>query len=160
MEGGEKNIGTDNPGVVAPPPLIYLSGLLVGGVISWFYPVAFLPQVVAIPVGGVLVVTGLVVVFVVRARMSKAETNIEPWKPTTTILIDGVYGVSRNPVYVGLTFMYVGIAFLFNLLWLVPPLVLVLIVMHYGVIAREEKYLERKFGDEYLSYKRDVRRWV
>ena len=92
--------------------------------------------------------------------MAKAETNIEPWKPTTAILSDGIYGISRNPVYVAMVFIYLGVVFLFNSLWILPPLILVLLVMHYGVILREEKYLEQKFGEEYLNYKEKVRRWI
>lgn len=151
---------SDNPGVIAPPPLIFLGGLLIGGLISWFYPFVFLPYVVGYILGGILVVVGLVIIFIARAKMAKAETNIEPWKPTTAILDDGIYKVSRNPVYVAMVFIYLGVVFLFNWLWILPPLVLVLFVMHYGVILREEKYLEQKFGGDYLNYKEKVRRWL
>jgi protein-S-isoprenylcysteine O-methyltransferase Ste14 len=150
----------DNPGVIAPPPLIFLSGLLIGGLISWFYPIVFLPKFFGYVLGGIFCVFGLGIIFVVRSKMAKVETNIEPWKPTTAILSDGVYKISRNPVYVGLIFIYLGIVFLFNSLWILPPLILVVFVMHHGVILREEKYLEQKFGAEYLNYKEKVRRWI
>ncbi|NNE99312.1 MAG: isoprenylcysteine carboxylmethyltransferase family protein [Pyrinomonadaceae bacterium] len=150
----------DNPGVVAPPPLIFLSGLLIGGVISWFYPFLFLPKFVGYILGGTLCVFGLAIVFVARSNMAKAETNIEPWKPTTAILSSGIYGISRNPVYIALIFIYLGITFVLNSLWLLPPLILVLLVIHFGVVLREEKYLEQKFGAEYLNYKKRVRRWI
>jgi protein-S-isoprenylcysteine O-methyltransferase Ste14 len=150
----------DNAGVIFPPPLIFLSGLLSGGVIGWFYPYPFLPKFVGYVVGGIFVVFGLSIIYIARAKMAKAETNIEPWKPTTAILSDGIYGLSRNPVYVAMIFIYLGVAFIFNSLWILPPLILVLFAMHYGVILREEKYLESKFGEEYLNYKNEVRRWI
>lgn len=150
----------DTAGVIAPPPLIFLSGLLIGGLISWFYPFNFLPNIWGYLLGGILVVTGLGIVLIAKTKMAKAETNIEPWKPTTAILSDGIYGISRNPIYLAMIFIYVGMVFIFNLLWMLPPIILVLFVMHYGVILREENYLEQKFGDEYLNYKEKVRRWI
>lgn len=150
----------DKPGVVAPPPLIFLGGLMVGFLISWFYPFAMLSKVFGYAAGASLLTAGLVIIFIVRSKMKKANTNIEPWKPTNAILSDGVFAYSRNPVYVGMILIYIGVVFLFNSLWVLPPLFLVLLAMHYGVILREERYLERKFGEEYLVYKQRVRRWI
>ena len=92
--------------------------------------------------------------------MRRAKTNVEPWKPTTAILDTGIYGISRNPIYIAMALVYAGIAFLFNSFWFLPPLILVLLIIHFGVILREEKYLADKFGDEYLNYKNRVRRWL
>lgn len=150
----------DTPGVIAPPPLIFLGGLISGGLIGWFYQAVIFENLAGRIFGGILTVFGLVVILVAKSNMSRAKTNIEPWKPTTAILTEGIYGISRNPVYVAMVFIYLGTVFLFNSLWLFPPLVVVLVVMHYGVIMREERYLERKFGREYLDYKKTVRRWV
>ena len=150
----------DNPNVIAPPPLIFLSGLLVGGLISWFFPVGFLPKSFAVISGVVMIVAGFAVILTSILQMRRAETNVEPWKPTTSILDDGLYGISRNPIYVAMALIYTGVAFLFNSFWFLPPLILVLLIIHYGVILREEKYLEGKFGVEYLNYKNRVRRWV
>lgn len=150
----------DHPNVIAPPPLIFLSGLLVGGLISWFFPIEFLPKGCT-AIGGIgLIIAGLAIILTAVSQMRRAETRPEPWKPTTAILDDGIYGVSRNPIYVAMDLIYLGVAFLFNSFWFLPPLVLVFLVIHYGVILREEKYLEGKFGIEYLNYKNRVRRWV
>ncbi len=92
--------------------------------------------------------------------MQKAQTNIEPWKPTNAIISDGIYSYSRNPIYVSLILIYLGVASIFNAVWLLPPLALVLIAMQYGVILREERYLKTKFGDEYSGYMKNVRRWI
>lgn len=92
--------------------------------------------------------------------MRRAGTNVDPREPTTAIVTGGPYRFTRNPLYVSMTLMYTGISALANALW--PMLLLpgVLAVMNKGVIEREERYLERKFGDEYLRYKAGVRRWV
>lgn len=150
----------DSPNVVAPPPLIFLSGLLIGGLISWFFPFTFLPKSLATIGGIALTVAGLTIIVTAIVQMRRAKTNVEPWKPTTAILDDGLYAVSRNPIYAAMCLIYLGMSFLFNSFWFLPPLVLVLLIVHYGVITREEKYLTGKFGDEYLSYKNRVRRWV
>ncbi|MCH7795577.1 MAG: isoprenylcysteine carboxylmethyltransferase family protein, partial [Proteobacteria bacterium] len=76
------------------------------------------------------------------------------------ILSDGLYGVSRNPIYLGLTAIYLGVGVMADAGWVAVLLGPLLLVMHFGVIAREERYLERKFGDEYLRYKASVRRWI
>ncbi|MCB1024816.1 MAG: isoprenylcysteine carboxylmethyltransferase family protein [Acidobacteria bacterium] len=150
----------DTAGVIAPPPLIYLTGLLLGGVIGWFYPVMSLPNAVRYVLGGVLIAFGLGIVYLAKRKMTKAKTNIEPWKPTTAILSDGIYGHSRNPIYAALVIIYCGAALFLDLIWSLPLLIPVLFVIHFGVIKREEKYLENKFGGEYLTYRKRVRRWI
>jgi protein-S-isoprenylcysteine O-methyltransferase Ste14 len=119
-----------------------------------------LPPSFSVVAGVLLLFAGLGIVFTAFTKMRRAETNVEPWKPTTAIIDDGIYGISRNPIYLAMILIYFGISFLFNLFWFLPPIILVLAVMHYGVILREEKYLERKFGDEYLNYKNRVGRWI
>lgn len=153
----------DNPGVIAPPPLIFLSGLLLGGIMNWFYPfyifsVNFL--IYARIAGILLIAGGLGIILAAHLRMKKAETNIEPWKPTNAIISEGIYSFSRNPIYVAMVFIYLGLTLIFNALWCLPFLILVLIIIHFGVILREEKYLEKKFGADYLNYKNQVRRWI
>ncbi len=81
-------------------------------------------------------------------------------EPATAILSDGLYGVSRNPIYLGLTAIYLGVGVMADAGWVAVLLGPLLAVMHFGVIAREERYLERKFGDEYRRYKAKVRRWI
>lgn len=151
---------TDNARVYFPPPLIYLSGLLVGGLMSWFFHFPVLPNLVAKILGISLLVIGLGVILKINAMMSKAKTDIKPWKPTTAILSDGLFGISRNPIYVALALIYVGIGVFVNSALMFPPLLLVLIAVNFYVIGREEKYLESKFGDAYLNYKKEVRRWI
>ncbi len=153
----------DNPGVIAPPPLIFLSGLAVGGIVQWFFPVRVLPSeysMFSILFGGFLAAVGLGMIFNVRSRMAGANTNIEPWKPTTALVVDGIYGLTRNPVYVALVLIYIGIFFIFDAVWVLPPLIIVLLLIHFTVVLREERYLEDKFGKCYADYKQKVRRWI
>lgn len=151
----------DNPGVLAPPPLIFLGGLILGGLLTWLFPSQPLfPEGWNRGLGIFLIAAGLAIIITAIVQMRRAETNVEPWKPTTKILDKGLYGISRNPIYIAMAIAYLGATFLFNSFWFLPPLVLVFLTIHYGVILREEKYLESKFGDEYLSYKRRVRRWL
>lgn len=153
----------DNPDVVAPPPLIFLGGLILGGIAQWIYPFyIFSPEYLFYSgIAGILLsVFGLVIILIARSKMQKAETNIEPWKPTNAIISDGIYAFSRNPIYLAMALIFYGIKLIFNSVWFTPALVLVLIVIHYGVILREEKYLENKFGELYLNYKDRVRRWI
>ena len=150
----------DTPNVIAPPPLIFLSGLLVGALINWFFPFEFLPKTTAVILGIALALAGLTIIVTAIVQMRRAKTNVEPWKPTMAILDDGLYAVSRNPIYLGMILIYLGVTFFVNSIWFLPILPLALLAIHYGVILREEKYLGRKFGDEYLNYKNRVRRWI
>jgi protein-S-isoprenylcysteine O-methyltransferase Ste14 len=150
----------DNPGVVAPPPLIFLSGLILGGIITYFYPFPMMPGGLAVIFGNLLFLSGIGIIAVSFAQMRKAKTNIEPWKPTTAILDTGLYGMSRNPIYLAMILIYFGLSLLFNSIWFLPFLPFCILIIHYGVILREEKYLEEKFGEEYLDYKKRVRRWI
>lgn len=150
----------DTPSVIAPPPLIYLSGLLLGGIVSWFYPFPFLPKTLAIIIGILLIFVGIGVIALIWKQMRDVKTNIEPWKPTTAILDTGFYAVSRNPIYLAMILIYLGASCLFNSIWFLPFLPMAILIINYGVILREEKYLEAKFGAEYLNYKSRVRRWI
>ena len=149
----------DAAGVIAPPPLIFLGGLAVGIGLELALG-SSVPDAVQWIVGTLLVLAGLALLLFFERAFSRRETAAEPWKPTTAIVTDGVYRFTRNPGYLGMALVYAGIALLADALWALAPLPLVLILIDRGVVAREERYLERKFGEEYLGYKRGVRRWV
>jgi protein-S-isoprenylcysteine O-methyltransferase Ste14 len=150
----------DNPGVVAPPPLIYAGALALGLVANRLYPIAFLPRAVSRVLGLPLVFGGLAIGLLGFREMRRAETNVDPYKPATAIVTEGPYRFTRNPLYLGMTLVHSGIIALFNALPAAMLLPLALAVMRRGVIEREERYVESKFGDEYLAYKARVRRWL
>ena len=150
----------DAPNVIAIPPLIYLAFLAVGLLLDYLFPVPVLPNSIQYAVGfGIIIAPGLVMRFVLL-EFRKAETQFDPRKPTTAIITTGPYRFSRNPSYVSLTMLYLGIAIAADSVWVLAGLIPTLVVMHYGVILREEQYLENKFGEEYLRYKNTVRRWL
>lgn len=152
----------DNAGVIAPPPLIYLWAIVIGLALNYFYPAAivFFPRLFVIIAGIILIISAALLIVLSLRRFTAAKTNVEPWKPTTAIISSGVYGFSRNPIYLAMTLLYLGAALLLDSMWVLILVVPVLFLIHFGVILREEKYLAAKFGEEYISYKMRVRRWI
>ena len=151
---------SDNAGVIAFPPALYAVTLLIGLGLSFIFPVNFLPRVISLPLAALaLIGAGWISTSAFRV-MNRAQTAIDPAKPTTAIVSDGVFSLSRNPLYLSLTLLYISISLLFNAVWALLLLLPLLLIVHIGVIEREERYLARKFGDEYLRYKTQVRRWI
>jgi protein-S-isoprenylcysteine O-methyltransferase Ste14 len=150
----------DISGVIAPPPLIFLAGLAAGFGLEALLPGTSLPDALAWIAGGVMLLAGIGLVVWFERAFQRHQTAANPWRPTTAIATDGPYRLTRNPAYVGMALVYVGIALLSQALWALLPLPLVLAVIDRGVVAREERYLERKFGSEYVDYKSRVRRWI
>ncbi len=134
--------------------------LAVGLLAKALLPVRFLPGAVARVLGLPLVGSGLLLFLSSFRAMHRAGTDARPDKPTTSIVVDGPYRFTRNPIYLGFTLVYGGITALANSLPSALLLPFVLLVMQRGVIEREERYLERIFGEEYTQYKARVRRWI
>lgn len=151
---------SDHAGVIAIPPIIYLIGLLLGLSLHYLYPVKFLPAAISVWCGLLLILMSVLLVVSAMLAFRRAGTSPDVRKPTTAISTDGIYRWSRNPMYVSLALLYLGIACWINSLSMLLLLVPVLVVVDLGVIKREERYLEIKFGDEYLRYKSQVRRWI
>lgn len=149
----------DTPGVVAPPPLIYLVPLAAGLLLDRWRHLALLPERLAAPLGIAFLLLGLIALPALQ-EFIRAGTHPEPWKPSTALVTGGPYRFSRNPMYLGFTLIYLGITCWVNTAWPVALLPLVLLVMHHGVIRREETYLERRFGEEYRVFRQRVRRWL
>jgi protein-S-isoprenylcysteine O-methyltransferase Ste14 len=149
----------DNAGVIAPPPLIVLAALLIGFGLEYLWPSPALPNVVGYSLGGLLALIGFGSAISALFGFRRAGTNAEPWQPTTALVADGPYRFTRNPMYLGLALVHLGVAAAFGGLWVAAMLVPALITLRYGVIAREERYLEAKFGDAYRDYMASVRRW-
>ena len=150
----------DHAGVIFPPPLIYGGFLLIGFVIDFFWPIPVLPDIVQYAVGGVLIVLALTIVIPALILFRKGGTAVRPDRPTTAIITSGPFRFTRNPFYLALTVLYAGIAIITDSVWVMGLLIPVLLIMNRGVIAREEKYLDGKFGEEYRRYKETVRRWL
>jgi protein-S-isoprenylcysteine O-methyltransferase Ste14 len=153
---------TDNPGVIAPPPLLF-AGALAGGLVLDFLLLRLptgVPGAVRYGLAALLLVAAVALAVAALTRFRRAGTRVEPWRPSTALVTDGVYGFTRNPMYMALTLAYVAIAVAADSVIALVFLVPLLVAMHYGVILREERYLEAKFGDAYRRYKHTVRRWI
>src|SRR5215207_1444345 len=150
----------DNPGGRVPPPLTYLLTLLLGLVLDRRFHVPFLPQGAARVLGWPLVGGGMALTTWFIRTMRGADTTLDVNKPVSSLVQDGPFRYSRNPGYLSLAMIYAGIAIVRNALWAFLFLPLLLLVTQRELIEREERYLERTFGEEYLVYKRRVRRWV
>ncbi|MGH7547400.1 MAG: methyltransferase family protein [Gemmatimonadales bacterium] len=153
----------DTSGVVLPPPFIYAGGFALGYVLHQLYPVALFGTTAAGPRR--LVGWGLIAVWVALSGSAvflfrRAGTSPIPIKPTTALVVHGPYRFTRNPMYIGLAALYLGITLLVNTLWPLVFLPVVLVVVQRRVIAREEAYLERTFGEDYRAYQARVRRWL
>lgn len=150
----------DNPGVIAPPPLIFLGFLLLGLVLDALWPLAILPDVTQYLLGIVLFGLGIGLSVTCIAHLRRLGTDFRTHKPASTLVTDGPYRVSRNPIYIALSLVHIGIAVAVDSPWMLAMLIPALAVVRIGVIAREERYLEAKFGDDYRRYRASVRRWL
>jgi protein-S-isoprenylcysteine O-methyltransferase Ste14 len=150
----------DNPGINVPPPLIYLLPLVLGLLLDRRRPVPFLPRGTARGLGWSLLGGGVALNGWFLRTIRKADVPIRTDKPVPRLTTEGPFRYTRNPSYLALAIIYAGIAVLRNSLWAILLLPLVVMVMQREVIGREERYLERAFGEEYLDYKDKVRRWV
>lgn len=151
----------DGANVRFPPPLIYIAGLALGVIAGRFLNLPTLGVSLAMRrIAGIgLDVVGLLVMFAGAGLFVRRRTAIIPFKPASTLVTSGILGWTRNPMYLGMAVFYVGLAVLLNSLAALVLLPLVLAIVQTQVIAREEAYLERAFGDEYRAYKTAVRRW-
>jgi protein-S-isoprenylcysteine O-methyltransferase Ste14 len=152
---------TDTANVIFRPPIAWAVAVLAGLVLNWLTPLPFVPA--AVPTGwlGAMVFAIALALFVwAIATITLAGSNVPTNLPTTTIVDTGPYRFTRNPIYLSMVLGLIGLAIALNSLWLLLTLVPFAVVIRYGVIAREEAYLERKFGDIYCNYRARVRRWL
>jgi protein-S-isoprenylcysteine O-methyltransferase Ste14 len=159
--GKVMNRTDDRSNAVIRPPLALALAILGALVIEWLIPLPFLPASVLRTWVGIAVVSlGLALAAWAIATLRQAGTRIETTKPTTTIVSSGPYHLTRNPIYAGMLALLIGRDIALNTAWLLVALVPFYLVIRLGVIAREEAYLERKFGETYVRYKSRVRRWL
>jgi protein-S-isoprenylcysteine O-methyltransferase Ste14 len=149
----------DVPGVLVFPPLLFGGTLALGLILHWIYPVRLLPVLLARVLGTLMLIASVLLALSAERAMRRAGTNVRPDRPTLAIVSDGPFRFTRNPLYLAATGIYVSITLLVDALWPLVLLVPMLAVLTKGVIAREERYLEAKFGDTYRNYKSRVRRW-
>jgi protein-S-isoprenylcysteine O-methyltransferase Ste14 len=151
----------DTANVIVRPPIAWALAVLVGLALDWLMPLSFVPAAVpARGLGALIFALALALFAWAIATMTRAGSNVPTSLPTTTIVDAGPYRFTRNPIYLGMVLGLIGLAIAFNSVWLLLALAPFAVVIRYGVIAREEAYLERKFGDVYRRYRSRVRRWL
>lgn len=152
----------DRARVTIPPPLTLVVSLILGLLLHRIFPVcivsASLPVrlLIAAPL---LLGYGVITALSVRMMLAK-NTALTPHRSTTTVISEGPFSLTRNPLYLSVLMLYAGIAVLVNAVWMLCLLPVMLVALDRGAVIHEEEYLERKFGDQYLEYKRRVRRWI
>lgn len=150
----------DRADVIAFPPVLFGGTLLFALLLRFLFPTPVWPTTAAVITGTVIALAGVAFLLLGFREMIRHKTTINPGGVTTTIVSGGVYRYTRNPMYIALSLFYVGVCIAANAYWGFLLLIPLLIIVQRGIIEREERYLTRKFGDEYLRYKQRVRRWL
>lgn len=149
----------DNAKVV-PAPVFFFGLLILGLVLNWFLPFGFLPTFPGWIVGIAMVVLGLLIGGSAVIVMRRVHTSPDPRKPTAVLVEEGVFRYTRNPLYLSMFVIFLGIAFFSNVFWLILFFPLLFFAIERVAVKAEESYLRRKFGEAYLQYEKRVRRWV
>lgn len=152
----------DNPGVYIPPPLLYVLTFIAALLIQKTIPIDdslfHLREIKFL--GFIFIVPALF--FLIRSlrQFIQSKNTLIPIKPASSLQINGIYSITRNPMYVGLAILYLGITCFIGNWWNIILFPVLLLIVQGYIIKREEKYLERRFTNEYLEYKSRVRRWL
>jgi protein-S-isoprenylcysteine O-methyltransferase Ste14 len=150
----------DNPGVIAFPPLIWLVNAVISVLVHMFIRLPIMRYSICLVCGILFITLAPTLALSALITMKAAGTNVDPAKPALAIVRGGPFRFTRNPMYLALCLLQVALGFFLNdwvTLFFVVPLAL---IFHYAVVLREETYLSAKFGEPYLDYKREVRRWI
>jgi protein-S-isoprenylcysteine O-methyltransferase Ste14 len=150
-------------GRLTRPPLLYLACLALGFALDLVLPLPLaFPEVglVSWTAGGGLSVIGIAIMAAGARNFSRANTPVPSNQPVRALVTTGIHGWSRNPIYVGMLFLYAGIGIAARSPWVLILALPLVAILRYGVVAREERYLEQRFGDAYRAYKARVRRWL
>ena len=153
-------------GAIARPPLLFLAALLLGfasdHLLRLPFPVArtgWVHWISAINAGA-LILIGIAVFAASIRNFLRAATPVQGSRPTRALVTTGIHGWSRKPIYLGMFLVYVGVGLVVRSPWILLLAGPLAIAIHYGVVSREEAYLERRFGDAYRDYKARVGRWL
>ena len=148
-----------NLGIVRPP-LVYLGAIVLGLLLHFTWPIRLVSSALSVPLGGMTVLIAVALFLYAVRTFLAAGTPVQGNRPTVTIVCAGPYRYSRNPIYLAFSLLQFGIAFWVNSLWLLVTLIPAMATMSFGVIPREERYLEDRFPSDYLPYRDSVRRWL
>lgn len=153
----------DYADVAIKPPILFLGALLLGNVLTLWIPIGpglAAPNGLGLTVGLVFVALGFALSIFPARRFNKAGTSVMPGEPSSVLVEEGLYSVTRNPIYIGLILIYFGLCLVLTSVWMLLLLIPAVIILHRGVVKREEDYLSWKFGDAYRAYMNRVPRWL
>ncbi len=160
---GQQVTDSGTAGVIARPPLLFLAALLLGFVSDRLLPLPLpVPRIDLVHwiIAGSLILIGLALAAAGIRNFSRAGTPVPTNEPTRALVTTGIHGWTRNPIYLGMFLVYGGIGVAARSPWILIFTLPLAITIRFGVVAREEAYLERRFGDAYRDYKTRVRRWL
>ncbi len=150
----------DIAGVIAPPPLFFLAAILVGLGLEWAFRADIGLGRIGLVIGLLVIAEAVAIAVWARQQFVKGGTSLRVEEPSTAILSTGPFRFSRNPLYMSMAWLQIGIGIAASMAWVIALVIPALLVIRFAVIAREERYLEAKFGETYLNYKNRVRRWL
>ena len=152
----------DNPGVYIPPPLFYVLTFIAAILIQSKIKIddAFFHEKGTKITGVIFLIIAIFFLVKSLGQVFQSKNSLITIKPATSLQTTGIYNVTRNPMYVGLAIVYLGISCFIGNWWNIILFFLLLLIIQEYIIKHEEKYLERRFGQEYLDYKLKVRRWL
>ncbi|TIN45164.1 MAG: isoprenylcysteine carboxylmethyltransferase family protein [Mesorhizobium sp.] len=154
---------SETAGVIARPPLLFVAALLIGFALDRLLRLPFpIPGTDLVPwiIGGALILIGFALFGAGIRNFSRAATPVPTNEPTRVLVTTGIHGWTRNPIYLGMFLIYGGIGVAAQNIWILIFTLPLAILIRYGVVAREEAYLEQRFGDAYRDYRQSVRRWL
>lgn len=158
LGGGTREF--DSPGVRLPPPVLYIAAFLIGLALQAQFPLPFLARPIALGLGGALAAVGALCIVTSIPAMLRGHGTLNTAGPSTAIVTSGPYRYSRNPMYLGLALLFTGVAVMLAVAWAVLFVFPLVLYTQTRVIAPEERYLQRTFGDTYRAYCSRVRRWL
>ena len=150
----------DSPGVRIPPPVIYAAAFVLGLLLQARFPLPFLVRPIALGLGGAIAALGALCIVMSIPTMLRGRGTLNTAGPSAALVVSGPYRFSRNPMYLGLTLLYAGVAVMLGVVWALLLVILLVIYTQVRVIMPEERYLQRAFGDDYRAYCSRVRRWL
>ena len=152
----------DSPGILLPPPLFFMAIFFISYFFQWFFPLRrnFFQTITAHAISVVISTAGLFFIIPALGQFIRTKNSVATFRAATSLQTGGIYSITRNPMYLGTSMAYLGLAFIFGNWWTVILFPVMILVVSLMIIPREEAYLFRSFGDSYLDYKEKVRRWI
>lgn len=151
---------SDSSGAIAPPPVIALVMVAIGVVLGVYWPVEIIPAPWQYIAGGPIIAGAVLMVVSAFRLFQRAKTPVPTYRTPTTLVTNGVYTITRNPIYLSMVLLMIGLAVMLDNIWLLALAAVFQQIIRWGVIAREEPFLEAKFGDDYRAFKQRTRRWI